>query len=376
MTKKIENDEIVEKNIEEQENGKVVLKGREESIIKYAFIILGLILVLSIVAFAVITLIPEKIIAVGDRKITKDEFVYYYKYQADLILKYKKQIAPNVDDYDFLMSEYKNGVTYSQAAAQRALGVILETYVVNDLANGGDETYVYDKKELEDAIDTFKTDFEKYAKDQDQKFDDVSKGMYGCTYKTLLKAYEMSWVATKYQKDTIAKLQKDITEEQKTEYYNNFKDTLDTVTVRHILIASFNTTTGESYTEDEKKAALAKAKEAYQKILDGEDFLTVAKQYSEDPSVEENEGVYSFKKADTQLSEFADWAFAAKVGDIGFVETAVGYHIIELLGRTGYEDAKDTVSYNIAYGQLTKKLEAIEATDEYKIGYFDGYYQF
>jgi len=376
MTKKIENSEIIEENIEEQGKEKVAVKGREESIIKYAFIVLGIILVISIVAFAAITIIPEKIIAVGKTKIVKDEFVYYYKYQADLILKYKQQIAPNVNDYDFLMSEYKNGVTYSQAAAQRALGVILETYIVNDLANGGDEDYVYDKKELEDAMATFKTDFEKYATDKEEKFDELAKEMYGCSYKTLIKAYEMSWVATKYQKDTIAKLQKDITEEQKTAYYDKFKDTLDTVTVRHILITSFNATTGESYTEDEKKAALAKAQEAYQKILDKEDFLEVAKEYSEDPSIADNEGVYSFKKADTQLSEFADWSFSAKVGDIGFVETTVGYHIIELMSRTGYEDVKDTISYNIAYGQLTKILEKLEGSEEYTIGYFDGYYQF
>ncbi|MBN2853402.1 MAG: peptidylprolyl isomerase [Clostridia bacterium] len=368
MTKEIENKTEVEE--------KVVIKGREETIIKYAFITLGIVLALSIAAFVIISSIPKKAVAIGKNKITQDEFLYYYKYQADLIINYKNSVAPDVADYDFLMSEYTNGYTYSQAAAQRALGTILETYVVFDLANGDDPDYAYDKVELDEALASFKEEFENYAKENDMKLDEVAQGLYGCSYKSLLKAYEMSWVANKYQEDKIAEFESKVTEEQQLEYYNTFKESMDTVTVRHILIATFDVETGADYTEEQLAAAKTLAEEVYQKVLDGGDFLELAIEYSADPGVADNEAIYQFKKDETDLTEFADWAFAAEVGDIGLIESYIGYHIVELMDRTDYEDLKDTAKYNVAYGEMAKILEEIESRDEYAIGYFDAYYEF
>ena len=371
MTKEIEKVEVEEEVIE-----KVKEKGREETIIKYAFITFGVVLVLSIIAFIVISSIPVKVVSIGKERITEDEFIYYYKHQADMVLEYKQYIAPDMDDYAFLMSEYTNGVTYSQTAAQRALGVILETYVINDLANGDDESYIYDKEELEEAINSFKQDFENYASEQSLKVDEVSADLYGCTYKSLLKAYEMAYIASKYQDDKIEEFKKSVTDEQKAEYYTTFKEELDSVTVRHILIASFNTETGEEYTEDQINAAKVRAELAYSKALEGQDFVELAIEYSEDPSVTENEGLYQFKKEETQLVEFAEWSFSAEEGDIGFITSTVGFHVIQLIERTDYTDLEETVLYNIAYGEMLKMLEEIEKSEEYEIGYFDGYYNF
>ncbi len=352
------------------------IKGKEETIIKYALMTLGGILAICVVALVVFLAIPPKAVSIGKEKITQDEFVYYYKQQADIILEYRDYIAPDVDDLTFLMAEYANGITYSQSAAQRALAVILETYVLNDLANGDDPDFKYDTVELDESINQFKMDFENYATENDMKNDEVSSLLYGCTYKTLIKAYTMSWIANKYQEDQISKLEASVTEEQMGEYYDTFKDDLDAVTVRHILVANFDVTTGVDYTEEQQAAAKVKIDEAYAKILAGDDFMEVALVYSEDPGVVENEGIYQFRKEETDLTEFSDWAFVAEIGDVGQIETYIGYHIVELTSRTTYEDLKDTVRYNLAYGELTKVLSEIESSEKYQIAYYDGFYEF
>lgn len=352
------------------------IKGKEETIIKYALMTLGGILAICVIALVVFLAIPTKAVSIGNEKITQDEFIYYYKQQADIILEYRDYIAPEVDDLTFLMAEYANGITYSQSAAQRALAVILETYVLNDLANGDDPDFRYDDLELEESVNQFKADFENYATENDLKNDEVSTQLYGCTYKTLIKAYEMSWIANKYQEDQISKLETSVTEDQMHEYYDTFKEDLDAVTVRHILVANFDAVTGADYTEEQQLAAKAKIDEAYAKIMAGDDFMEVALAYSEDPGVAENEGIYQFRKDETDLTEFAEWAFAAELGDVGQIETYIGYHIVELTERTTFDDLKDVVKYNIAYGELTKVLNEIESSEEYQIAYYDGYYEF
>ncbi|MCK5812238.1 MAG: peptidylprolyl isomerase [Clostridiales bacterium] len=352
------------------------IKGKEETIIKYALITLGGILAICVVALVVFLAIPTKAVSIGNEKITQDEFIYYYKQQADIILEYRDYIAPDVDDFTFLMAEYANGISYSQSAAQRALAVVLETYVLNDLANGEDPDFKYDTIELDESINKFKEDFENYATENDLKNDEVASKLYGCTYKTLIKAYTMSWIATKYQEDQISKLEANIAEEQMIEYYDTFKDDLDAVTVRHILVANFDVITGGDYTEEQLVAAKAKSDEAYAKILAGDDFMEVALAYSEDPGVAENEGLYKFRKEETDLTEFANWAFIANIGDVGQIETYIGYHIVKLAERTTYDDLKDTVKYNLAYGELTKVLNEIESSEKYEIAYYNGFYEF
>jgi peptidyl-prolyl cis-trans isomerase SurA len=74
------------------------------------------------------------------------------------------------------------------------------------------------------------------------------------------------------------------------------------------------------------------------RILSGEDFTKLAKEYSEDPSVAMNNGDMGFVGRGQMVPEFEAASFKMKPGEISMpVETQYGFHIIQLLERRGNE---------------------------------------
>ena len=71
-------------------------------------------------------------------------------------------------------------------------------------------------------------------------------------------------------------------------------------------------------------------------ILNGADFTTMAKKYSEDPGSAAKGGDLGFVKKGVFYPEFEAAAFALKVGEISpIIETPAGFHIIQLLEKRG-----------------------------------------
>ncbi|HEX5170052.1 MAG TPA: peptidylprolyl isomerase [Cyclobacteriaceae bacterium] len=74
------------------------------------------------------------------------------------------------------------------------------------------------------------------------------------------------------------------------------------------------------------------------RILAGEDFATLAKRYSADPSVTYNGGDMNWVGRGQMVPEFEAMAFKLKQNEISMpVETQYGFHIIQLLDRRGNE---------------------------------------
>jgi peptidyl-prolyl cis-trans isomerase C len=97
------------------------------------------------------------------------------------------------------------------------------------------------------------------------------------------------------------------------------------VHARHILI--------RAPAGDEKASAAAKAKiEAIiVRLKKGEDFATVAKETTEDPSGKANGGDLGYFTKEQMVPEFADVAFKLKKGEIsGPVHTQFGWHVIKV----------------------------------------------
>jgi len=67
------------------------------------------------------------------------------------------------------------------------------------------------------------------------------------------------------------------------------------------------------------------------RLASGESFNTLAKEYSEDPSVKNNDGVIDYFERGAMVKPFSDAAFAAKPGDlVGPVQTSYGFHLIQV----------------------------------------------
>jgi len=126
-----------------------------------------------------------------------------------------------------------------------------------------------------------------------------------------------------------------VTDEQAMNYFLDNSYYIDSVVVRHVLIA-----TGDM-DDDEIAAAEEFAEEILQQINDGSDIGELAALYSDDPGSADNNGEYEFGRGE-MVSEFEDWAFAAEVGDTGIVETSYGYHVMQLMrAPLSFEDLKD-----------------------------------
>ena len=101
-----------------------------------------------------------------------------------------------------------------------------------------------------------------------------------------------------------------------------------TASVRHILLL----TQGKS--DPEKAEARKKIDDLLARAKAGEDFEALAKQYSEDPGVKENNGLYADFARGQMVKPFEDAAFSVPVGQFsGVIETDYGYHILQVVDR-------------------------------------------
>ncbi len=122
-----------------------------------------------------------------------------------------------------------------------------------------------------------------------------------------------------------------VTEEMSKKFYDENQaqfEAPERVKATHILLAT-KLPDGTELSEDDKKAKRAEADALLVRAKAGEDFLALAKEYSEDPGVAQNGGEYTFGKGQ-MVPEFEAAAWTMEDGQIsGIVVTAFGYHIIK-----------------------------------------------
>lgn len=347
-------------------------QGKEEVIIKYGFIALGIILGICIIAFMVISIIPTNALSIGEYKISQEEFEYHYFEQKTMLYSQILEYYPDVTEAVFLQSEYQSGITYHEFAKQLALERISDIYILLDLAK--EEGYKYDEAELEDSKDNFKKTFTDYAVSLDRKVDEVSKDLYGSKFDVVLEIYENTWISSKYQDDILLTYESEVTEEDMLEYYDSYKDDLDQVTLKQLFIATYDADTQTFLEGDDYNDAKARVDAAYERVLAGEDFDALIAELSEDPAKDETFGEYTSLKSEVGLPEIADWAFLeAEPGDFELLETQIGFHIVKLVSRTGYEDAINNVKEKLAYGAMLQMLDQKKTLPKYEIGYYDAF---
>jgi peptidyl-prolyl cis-trans isomerase C len=142
-------------------------------------------------------------------------------------------------------------------------------------------------------------------------------------------------------------------------------NTPEQVKASHILVKVAPTATPE-----EKTAAKAKIDGLLKQVKAGGDFATLAKENSDCPSKVKG-GDLGFFDRSSMVKEFADAAFAMKVGQVSnVVETQFGYHIIKVTDRkegglTSFDKAKADIvrslqdkKKNELFKQLIDKVKA------------------
>lgn len=124
----------------------------------------------------------------------------------------------------------------------------------------------------------------------------------------------------------------------------------DSVKVRHILISTQQNGLADS-TAKLRIDSIAAA------IKSGADFAQLTARYSDDPGSKDKGGEYEFSSQQfgSLAKEFAEAIFYGSAGDKKVVKTSFGYHYIEILNQSKFEEA-----YKIAY--LAKAITASQET--------------
>jgi peptidyl-prolyl cis-trans isomerase SurA len=90
--------------------------------------------------------------------------------------------------------------------------------------------------------------------------------------------------------------------------------------------------------EEEKESTKQKLRELRERVMDGEDFGTLAYLYSEDQGSAEKNGELGFMKRGMLVPEFAAAAFSLEPGEVsGIVETKFGFHLIKVIEKKGQQ---------------------------------------
>ena len=161
---------------------------------------------------------------------------------------------------------------------------------------------------------------------------------YNLTKDDIIKDIETYLLTLKVMEDYIG-----ITDEDVKTYFEEHKESFATpeqVEASHILVG------------DE-----ATAKEVIEKLNAGEDFATLAKEYSTDTSNAEKGGALGYFGRGEMVAEFEDAAFAMNVGDVSKepVETEFGYHIIKVTDKKEAKEADFETSKEDARAMLVEE---------------------
>ena len=129
-----------------------------------------------------------------------------------------------------------------------------------------------------------------------------------------------------------------ITDEDAKDYYNQHAadfEQPEMAHVRHILLMTIDPATRSSLMTNTVAAKRRQIDDLRKRILAGEDFATLAKQFSEDPGSKENGGELPEFPRGQMVPEFESAAFALTTNQVSeVITTQFGYHIIKLLDKT------------------------------------------
>ena len=131
-------------------------------------------------------------------------------------------------------------------------------------------------------------------------------------------------------------------------YVTDRRDARGEVKAAHIMVS-----VKEDATEEERLKAKNKIDEIYAQLQDGEDFASLARNYSDDKVSGQKGGELRWFGANVMVEAFDSAAFSLEeIGDYSQpVRTQFGWHIIQLLDKKGYPTPEED------YEEVKRKIE-------------------
>ena len=285
-------------------------------------------------------------------------------------------------------------------------GLLLTTGCKAKLKNGEEVAIKINGKNIT-ADDLYKELKEKYA--DKVMIDEIDKKIFNVIYKDdeeiqkqvdnqmeyLKSTYKNDWEDTlknagydseddlieelklNYQRNKAIEdyIKESITDKEIKEYYEN--ESVGDIKASHILI-KVSTTEGEGLSDEEAKT---KAEDLINKLNDGADFATLAKENSEDTGSALNGGDLGYFNKGQMVKEFEEAAYNLKINEYTKtpVKTTYGYHIIlktdekekESLEKLA-DEIRETLADKKTEDDKTIKVTALdEIRKNYKLSFKD-----
>lgn len=205
-------------------------------------------------------------------------------------------------------------VTHAQIDHETLFKIDESSYKVRDFIDSyqkNSETITKDIESVDEHLERFINYNLKLTSAYDQQMDTLPsfKKEFGKYYKQIADSYISNG---------------DVTEAMVKETYDRTKTE---VRASHILLKL-------PKHEEDTTSVYQKALMLKKRIEDGEDFESLAKTYSEDPSAKTNAGDLNWFNTFKMVYEFEDTAYALEVGEVSKpVRTDFGYHIIKKTGE-------------------------------------------
>ncbi len=270
--------------------------------------------------------IPEETLStLADHVVYSSDYIYYYNlYRSNMISQYGAYM-----DMTTFWDQEIDGQTVQQHLTNDTLNMVRESAVFYSTATKeGMKLSQEDRDGIHDEIqNVLETQFD----NNEQEF----LNAFALTPAQLSGMLERSKLVSEYVSKALEAVE--VSEEEIAKFYQGNQDSLDFVTVRHILIDCT-----DEMTEEEQAAAKTKAEGILAQVQGGADIGKLAAEHSTDPGSKDNNGEYTFGKG-KMVPEFEEWAFAAKTGEQGMVKTSYGYHIMEKMDHSDLEDVKDQI---------------------------------
>ena len=127
---------------------------------------------------------------------------------------------------------------------------------------------------------------------------------------------------------------------------------------KHILLATMDTATQESYDDAKIAEQKALADELLARAQGGEDFDAMVAEYSEDPGSATNPDGYYFT-AGQMVPEFEDTTRSLGMDEIGICESTYGYHIIKRLPLEDDEASLASIRQQLLQTAANEKMPAL-----------------
>lgn len=298
--------------------------------------------------------VSRNVITVGGSEITEGEYKFYVE-------KAKAEVFSQngITDENAAKEFLKNGNVDGKAVADYIREKALEEVTRNEVA-------VLKAKEAGLSL----TEEERSTARSTTGIEDQIKEAYGISLRAYSDIMEKAHLIDKYYDHMTTSSPElfDVTAEDIDNAINE-----NYALVQHVLIMSARE---DGTTDDDFKAeAKKKAEEALAKAKAGENFISLIKEYGEDPGMENNfEGYlitsdgYTLDGQSQMVEPFTKGAFAVKAGEVNpeLVESEFGWHIIKRCAiteaTTNYDTMGENTANNLTYNKFNAYLDSLKAS--------------